>query len=529
MNIEKSKSDAEAVGIAKIDSTAGESVRTGEVKPKVHFNLLTTFGVQFSVTATPLALGTYTSLTIGVGGSAGYFWGFIFVGVFQLITCLAVAEVASAIPHSSGPAHWVIILAPKRYSRLLGYIMGWVTNCAWFCICCSSNLYMAQLILAIVQANHSDYIATAWHTYLVYVASAFLTLGINLPRLFKSLNALLAAGIFLINGTSLYLLIGLLVRAQPKQSAHDVFLKFINETGWKSNGTVFFIGLLPGMASLAAFDNATHLTDEVERPTKQIPQVLIGSFLLSFLTGLPMIMVYQFCNVDPLSLLTPVGGQPIVQLMINAFRSDAMSIIGTSLTLSCLFIAESSCLLSWSRLYWSFSREGALPFSRTMAKLEPIDSLPLNTLLWNTFLIIALGAISVGSQTAMNAFLGSAGILTISSLVTTFGLVIYRGSHSLNPERWFNLGRFSTPIMWISCLWSVFISVWLCMPLYVPVTPESMNYTSVVFVGFIALSGIYWVLAYSREGVMQHYHEGQDSQRTHNAPVITKAMDEESA
>jgi choline transport protein len=102
MSIERAKSGVQSTEMRKVDSLTADSVGVGEVKPKVHFNLLTTFGVQFSVTATPLALGTYTSLTIGVGGSAGYFWGFIFVGIFQFITCLAVAEIASAIPHSSG-------------------------------------------------------------------------------------------------------------------------------------------------------------------------------------------------------------------------------------------------------------------------------------------------------------------------------------------------------------------------------------------------------------------------------------------
>ena len=102
MSIEAEKPNVQSTEMAKVDSLTGLSVGVGEVKPKVHFNLLTTLALQFSVTATPLALGTYTSLTIGVGGSAGYFWGFIFVGVFQLITCLAVAEIASAIPHSSG-------------------------------------------------------------------------------------------------------------------------------------------------------------------------------------------------------------------------------------------------------------------------------------------------------------------------------------------------------------------------------------------------------------------------------------------
>src|SRR5690348_4679517 len=75
----------------------------GEVQPKVHFNLFHTLAINFSITCTPLSIGAYLSLIIGLGGSPFYIWGFLFASVFQLILGLAVAEIASAIPHSSGP------------------------------------------------------------------------------------------------------------------------------------------------------------------------------------------------------------------------------------------------------------------------------------------------------------------------------------------------------------------------------------------------------------------------------------------
>lgn len=84
------------------DETVERAGQQHQVKPKVHFNLLSAIGVQYSVTAPPIAIGAYLSLVIGLGGSPAYFWGFILMGVMQTATCLAVAELASAIPHSSG-------------------------------------------------------------------------------------------------------------------------------------------------------------------------------------------------------------------------------------------------------------------------------------------------------------------------------------------------------------------------------------------------------------------------------------------
>ncbi|KAM3473670.1 hypothetical protein MY8738_008246 [Beauveria namnaoensis] len=479
-------------------STAGEL----GIKPKVHFSLLGAIGVQYSVTSAPIAIGAYMSLAIGLGGSPAYFWGFFMVGFFQLLVCLATAELASAIPHCSGPAYWAIALADRKYARSLGYIMGWLTNAGWFLVSSACTLYPAQLTMGLVQAAYPDFTAKSWQTYLIYVCFALLYLFFNLPIIFRSVNLLLRIVVVAVNGTAIYLMIALLVRTQHKQTAHFVFAEFTNESGWASDGLVFFLALLPAVGCLSAFDNATHLTDELENPQKQVPQVIIGSFLMSYLTTLPMIVVYQFCNIEPESLLAAPGNQPFIQLMQNAFRSFAMTALGTSMIIFCFFIAGTAALISWSRLYWSFSAQGALPFSITMSKLSSRDALPINALCWNTVLICGIGAISIGSTTAMNALLGAANLCLLSAFAIVFGLLLYRGRKVLDPERWFNLGRWGDLIVWTSLIWVIFISVMFCFPLYLPVTAEVMNWTSLVFAGVLILAGAYWLCVYSRRGIV---------------------------
>ncbi|KAL5321333.1 hypothetical protein ACEPPN_012148 [Leptodophora sp. 'Broadleaf-Isolate-01'] len=486
-------------GIEQRTTSTSEAV--GEVRPKKHFSLLAALGVQFSVTGAPLTIGSYLSLAVGLGGSAGYFWGFLMVGFFQLVVCLAVCELASAIPHSSGPAHWVLVLAPPNYSRGLAYFTGWATTSAWILITAASYLYPAQLVLALVSASHPEYVEKVWHVYLLYVAFSLFCLSFNLPYAFRSLKWLLKIAIFAYNGSALYMLIALLVRAAPKQNAHDVFFTFINESGWSSNGLVFFMGLLPAITTLAGFDNAIHLADEMDNPGKQLPQVLIGSLLLSYVVGLAMIIVYQFSNVDPVSLLTPVGGQPIVQLVFNAVRSLPLTIIGVTLVVICFTISAIATLLSVSRLYWSFSREGNLPLHNIMSRLSSSDQLPVNALIWITGLVVALGTIVLGSTIAMNALLGGAGICITMSMITCFALVLGRGRERLNPDRWFNLGSWGSVVYVIALLWAAFTSIVFCLPLYLPVTAETMNYTSVIFVGVLALGAIYWAVGYSKRAV----------------------------
>lgn len=378
--------------------------------------------------------------------------------------------------------------------------MGWLTNAGWFLICAAAALYPAQMTMGLVATAYPNFVVQSWHIYLAYVAFTLLYLILNLPFIFRTVNWLLVISVFAVNGTAIYLLVALLARAYPKQSAHAVFIDFVNLSGWTSNGTVFFLALLPAVSTLGGFDNATHLTDELELPGKQVPQVIIGSFVMSYFTALPMVVVYQFCNVDPQSLLTAPGGQPIIALMMSAFRSLPMTVFGGSIIIFCMCISGCAALVSWSRLYWSFSEQGALPLSRITSKLSSHDALPLNALCWNTIMVLAIGTISLGSTTAMNALLGAATLCLLSAFAIVLGLTIYRGRKTLDPERWLNLGRWGDVALWVAMLWVLFLSVMLCLPLYLPVNLETMNWTSTVFIGVLVLSLLYWVAFFREKG-----------------------------
>ncbi|KAJ6189019.1 hypothetical protein N7519_003927 [Penicillium mononematosum] len=434
------------------------------VNAKPHFNFLGCLGMNFSISMTPLAIGTYLSLSIGTGGPPFFLYEFIFAGLGQIVLCVALAEMASGLPHSSGPAYWVVVLGPKALSRPLGYVVGWLTNACWFFISCASFLFLAQLTMALVEAAEPSYNPKVWHTYLIYCAFATNGFLVNLPRVFKVISWSLSASVFIINASALFIFISLLVRAHPKQSARTVFVDVVNKTGWDSDVVVFFLSILPGAASVGGLDSALHLTDEVDRPSKQIPMVMISSALLSFFTGIPSIIIYLFCNTNPEGLLDPVGGQPIIQLFFDAYDSKALSILASTFLIMCFTIAGWAALTSWNRLYWSFSRDRGFPFSQFSAKLSSSDDLPINALYINLLLIIALGAVQLGSTTAMNALLGGASLCGKSSFGIALALLLWRGRDSLPRDRWLNLGKYGVAVDAIAILWIVWMCIWISFP-----------------------------------------------------------------
>ena len=306
----------------------------------------------------------------------------------------------------------------------------------------------------------------------------------------------MTASVFIVNGSAVLIFVSLLVRANPKPSAASVFVDVVNETGWDSTVVVFFLSILPGVAGVGALDSATHLADEMERPEKQIPQVMIGSALLSYFVGLPSILVYLFCITNPDGILEPVGGQPLIQLFYDAYNSEALSIIATVCVIIVFSIAGWAALTSWSRLYWSFSRDNGFPFSKFTARLSSSDSLPLNALYVNTFLVLAIGLVELGSSTALNALLGGASLCGKVSWGLSVALKLSKGRDALSADRWLNLGRVGYVIDVVSVIWAVWVCLWISFPLYLPVTPSSMNYASVVFAGVAALSIVYYFTGY---------------------------------
>lgn len=399
-----------------------------------------------------------------------------------------------------GQAHWAKVLAPPRWARVLQYLVGWYTNLAWLCISAASNQYAADFIAGLIEALLPSVVITPWQRWLVCVAVSLLCLVMNLPGAFKVLPYLSSASVVLINVTALFMVITLLVKTEHKQSASVVFVEVVNTSGWDSLGVVFFLGMLPGLSCMGALDSALHLTDEVENASKEVPQVMLGSFGLGAVSGIVMIIILGFCNVDPQSLLDSLGGMPLIQIFVNSYNSTPLVITATLLVIVCFTMASITILTSWSRLYWSLSTAELVPLHSWTRRLSGSSELPINALIINTILSNALAAIKIGNTTAMNAIQGAVKLFVSITFTISITLLLNKGRGALNPDRWLNLGRFGPLLNVVGILWSIFISVWLCFPLSLPVSAASVNYTPVVVSGFTLIAAVYYFIFYRKDG-----------------------------
>jgi hypothetical protein len=62
------------------------------------------------------------------GGPPGVIYAFIAVSCFYFMIAACIAEMASAIPSSSGVYHWASVTAGAKYGKVVGFFAGWYVH-----------------------------------------------------------------------------------------------------------------------------------------------------------------------------------------------------------------------------------------------------------------------------------------------------------------------------------------------------------------------------------------------------------------
>lgn len=398
---------------------------------------------------------------------------------------------------TTGQIYWAAKFAPERWARSLSYWTGVFASAAWFFWTAGTFLLVAQLLLAFVTALEPSYVQTRWQMVLVTFASALFSLVLNVPA-FKALPHLAKTMVVVSNCGAVLVAVALLVRSHPKRSAYEVFVEVNNVSGWSSPGVAFFLSLLPGITAINGFDSAAHMAEEMDNPARQVPQVMVGNTLLSSLTGLPMAIVFCFCIVDPDALLAPVGGQVVIQLFLDSLNSKPLFILIGLLWVWVTIVAAIGVTTTTSRVWWSFARQGGLPFHNWLSKTSRISTqtLPANAVYMITLISCLLILLYLGPSLVLNAILSAASICFYISYLIPIVCMLYTKRVEGLPKHYFDLGRLPGNILLvISGIWSIFISVWLLLPLTMPVSSSTMNYTSAVCGGLVLISTVYWFVS----------------------------------
>ena len=110
---------------------------------------------------------------------------------------------------------------------------------------------------------------------------------------------------------------------------------------------------------------------------------------------------------------------------------------------------------------------------------------------------MVLGCVYFGSTAAFAAFSSVSVICLGCSNLVPIAISLFEGRNSVADAK-FNVGKLGGVCNVVSVAWFSFAIPLFCFPTTAPPTLDSMNYASVVFAGFLAISAIYYV-AYGRK------------------------------
>ncbi|KAF8232261.1 amino acid transporter [Tricholoma matsutake] len=421
------------------------------------------------------------------GGPAVIVWGWVLVSVLSNALLLSLGELSSKYPTSAGAYYWCYRISPPRYRLLLSWINGWLNMVGVWTICLSVVFGTAQILVAGVTIFYPQWVATPWQTYLIFVAVLIWTsiFIIFFNRILPTLDII--AGVWTAVGVIITMICFSVKAAAGRRSASFALGHFDpSASGW-TPGWSFFIGLLPVSYVLAANGMIASMAEEVHNPTYQLPRALAWSPLIGLICGIVYLLPIMFTLPDIALLLAVPGGQPL-GVMFEAIMGSKAGVFGIGM----LCAISISCAAS--RATWSFARDKAIPFHTVFARVNHrLDDVPVYAYLLSTVIQLLLALIFLGSTAAFNAFTGVATISLQASYAMPVAVSLATGRKDV-ADAPFNLGIWGVPLNVIAVLWTSLQLVLFSMPAVIPVTKSSMNYASVVFVGFAAISAVWYLI-----------------------------------
>ncbi|EGO20263.1 hypothetical protein SERLADRAFT_442396 [Serpula lacrymans var. lacrymans S7.9] len=454
--------------------------------------------MTLAIMAVPYGLAAPIATSLIGGGPVVMIWGWVLVSILTETLALSLAEICSKYPTSAGAYYWCFRLASPQTRLLLSWINGWLTMVGVWTIALSVTFGTAQLAVAGAGIFLPDWVATPWQTYLIFLAVTAIAciFCIFFNKYLPTIDIICAIW------TALVILVALSVKAAAGRHSAAYALGHFDPSasGW-TPGWSFFIGLLPAMLkthplayTYAAIGMIANMAEEVHNPSEVLPRAISWSIPIGFLTGLIFLLPIVFTLPDAATLIAVSSGQPIGVMFTLIMGSEAGGFGVWFIIFGIGMFCAISISCAASRATWAFARDKAIPFHRHFSKINPhLYDVPLNAFLLSTIIQVLLGLIYLGSSAAFNAFSGVAVMCLGASYAMPVAISLLNGREDMLDAP-FALGKWGTIINTIALLWIIFAIVLFSMPSVIPVTTVTMNYASVVFIGFGAISAVWYII-----------------------------------
>jgi len=388
------------------------------------------FAISFSIIC--IISGGINSLAQGISGVGG---GAIGVGwiigcAVTLIFALGMAQIGSAYPTAGGLYHWSSILGGRGY--------GWLT--AWL------NLFGLVTVLGAINVGTSGFFfasfgpilgisSTFWtqaaFVILITVGQAIINhVGIRTTAKLTDLSG------YLIFGVALALAVALLIFAPT----HDfsrlwTFKNYSGDAGggvWPATNNLwllFGLGLLLPIYTITGFDASAHTSEETHNAPRSVPRGIVNSVIYSSLFGL--LMLGSFVLAIPDMDKAAASGWNVFFGTLDAVFPAWLKLTFYGLILICQLLCGLATVTSASRMIFAFARDGGLPGSKGLKKVNPRFRTPVAAI-WTAAIISILFTLYTPAYTTIVS-------VTVIFIFISYGLPVVAGALAYG-KTWTKMG-----------------------------------------------------------------------------------------
>ncbi|KAL1700553.1 amino acid permease-domain-containing protein [Schizophyllum commune] len=465
------------------------------------FRPIEVFGVSLSIIGLLPSIASVLFYALPNGGGPGMVWGWFAASILILSVAAAMGELASAAPTSGGLYFWTYSLSSPRWRTLLCWIVGYANTIGSVAAVASIDWGCAVQVMAAAGIGRSllffclsaDEVASATYALLLVTHALLCSIGTQalarLQSFYVGVNGLLC----------LALLIALpICTPSDKRNTASFALGsegWVNLNGWPS-GFAFIMSFLAPLWTICSFDSAVHISEEATNAARAVPMAIVGACAVGGVVGFAINIALAFCMGTDIEALYD-SEQPLAAILLPAFGqkgtlASRAFVVAVHVKFNCggEYMMGSSMLLAASRQTFAFSRDGALPFSNWLYRMNDFTGTPVNTVWFVAFLSLLLGLLAFAGDQAINAVFS----LSVIALYIAYIIPIvarFTGDNDFKPGP-FSLGRWSFPISFLAVAFMTLMSVVFLFPATPNPAVPDMNYSVVVLGGVLGASVVYF-------------------------------------
>ncbi|ANB14602.1 Uga4p [Sugiyamaella lignohabitans] len=449
------------------------------------------------------------------------------------------AEMGSALPTSGGLYWWTFKFAPEALKKPLCFLAGYSNTLGLVGGVVSIDYGFASMVLSVPSIADPHFTPNKYQTYGVFVACVLSHMVIG--SVATTVMSRLQTFCIVINMLVIVItVIAVPIGAKNLRSGHEVFTDTTNLNDWPY-GWTWMLSWMSAIWTIGAFDSCVHLSEEATNAATAVPFGIVLSISMCGVLGFAILAVLISSISDFSAVINTATGQPMAQIYL-----DALGKKWTIAMMIMLFIVQwfmgLSLLVAASRQTWAFSRDGALPLSWWVRKINMKLQVPVRAVIFDGVLCLVIGLlVLVDTAAALALFSLAPASNGLAWLLPIFCRHVWFDKDAFKPGP-FYLGHF------FSRLNGLFASVYLIFVVFVlsmwpasgpDPTPQDMNYTCVINGAVWVGSLLYYFLSARKwfEGPQQtldteeihgvdliathsqhHHGEGHEHQHQHEQP-----------